>query len=218
MSTRANSYASNMAAASIGNHNDNDNNNILIRDAVVNLGGRIPGTYLARTLSNQDPNVNNNGGSSRKRIMDQLGLLEHLSAPSLNLSKRSLSETMSSLYAMMLIVTCLVFTCTEIVTSKVPLNYFESLGFYTYLYAVSVAFMLYLFCYVLRFTHGSNRLGIAIIIGGTVYDPPVNGVVNSAKPRSPIPPTTSMWKSLFAVWPRQQGSKSSLSPDRGLKI
>ncbi len=68
----------------------------------------------------------------------------------LNLAKRSLSTTMSALYAMMLIVTCLVFTSTEIITAKVPLNYFESLGFYTYLYAVSVAFMLYLFCYVLR--------------------------------------------------------------------
>ena len=51
---------------------------------------------------------------------------------------------------MSLIVACIVFTSTEVVTSKVPLDFFESFGFYTYLYSVSVAFMLYLFLYVLR--------------------------------------------------------------------
>ena len=51
---------------------------------------------------------------------------------------------------MSLIVACIVFTSTEVVSSKVPLDFFESYGFYTYLYSVSVAFMLYLFFYVLR--------------------------------------------------------------------
>ena len=37
-----------------------------------------------------------------------------------------------------------------------PLNYFESCGFYTYLYTVSVVFMLYLFCYVLRVRYSSE--------------------------------------------------------------
>jgi hypothetical protein len=41
---------------------------------------------------------------------------------------------MSELYAMTLIVICLAFTSTEIITEKVPLDYFESWGFYTYLY------------------------------------------------------------------------------------
>ena len=66
------------------------------------------------------------------------------------MAKKSLVSAMSSLYAMSLIVACIVFTSTEVVSSKVPLDFFESYGFYTYLYSVSVAFMLYLFFYVLR--------------------------------------------------------------------
>ena len=63
---------------------------------------------------------------------------------------------MSSLYAMSLIVACIVFTSTEVITSKVPLDFFESYGFYTYLYSVSVAFMFYLFLYVLRVKYYNN--------------------------------------------------------------
>ena len=70
--------------------------------------------------------------------------------PDLEVAKKSLVSASSSLYAMSLIVACIVFTSTEVVTSKVPLDFFESFGFYTYLYSVSVAFMLYLFLYVLR--------------------------------------------------------------------
>ena len=70
--------------------------------------------------------------------------------PDLAVAKKSLVSAISSLYAMSLIVACIVFTSTEVVSSKVPLDFFESCGFYTYLYSVSVAFMLYLFFYVLR--------------------------------------------------------------------
>ena len=52
----------------------------------------------------------------------------------LKVAKKSLIATMSELYAMTLIVICLAFTSTEIITEKVPLDYFESWGFYTYLY------------------------------------------------------------------------------------
>ena len=74
------------------------------------------------------------------------------------MAKKSLVSAMSSLYAMSLIVACIVFTSTEVVSSKVPLDFFESYGFYTYLYSVSVTFMLYLFFYVLRVKYygGSN--------------------------------------------------------------
>ena len=41
---------------------------------------------------------------------------------------------------------------------KVPMNFFESCGFYTYLYSVSVAFMLSLFCYVLRVKYSARYL------------------------------------------------------------
>ena len=70
--------------------------------------------------------------------------------PDLEVAKKSLISAMSSLYAMSLIVACIAFTATEVITTKVPLDFFESYGFYTYLYSVSVAFMLYLFFYVLR--------------------------------------------------------------------
>ena len=36
------------------------------------------------------------------------------------------------------------------------MDFFESCGFYTYLYAGSVLFMLYLFCYVLRVRYDSD--------------------------------------------------------------
>ena len=57
-----------------------------------------------------------------------------LSTVILKVAKKSLIATMSELYAMTLIVICLAFTSTEIITDKVPLDYFESWGFYTYLY------------------------------------------------------------------------------------
>ena len=56
----------------------------------------------------------------------------------LKVAKKSLIATMSELYAMTLIVICLAFTSTEIITEKVPLDYFESWGFYTYLYRYTV--------------------------------------------------------------------------------
>ena len=41
---------------------------------------------------------------------------------------------MSELYAMTLIVVCLAFTSTEIISEQIMLDFFESWGFYTYLY------------------------------------------------------------------------------------
>ena len=41
---------------------------------------------------------------------------------------------MSELYAMTLIVACLAFTATEIISEQIMLDFFESWGFYTYLY------------------------------------------------------------------------------------
>ena len=90
----------------------------------------------------------------RHHQLHQTGLFKHGGLlelpPDLEVAKKSLVSASSSLYAMSLIVACIVFTSTEVVTSKVPLDFFESYGFYTYLYSVSVAFMLYLFLYVLR--------------------------------------------------------------------
>ena len=73
---------------------------------------------------------------------------------------------------MSLIVACIVFTSTEVVSSKVPLDFFESYGFYTYLYSVSVAFMLYLFFYVLRvkYYQGSSSCSNGGMLGSKHKD------------------------------------------------
>jgi len=87
--------------------------------------------------------VDNRGG-----IFQQLGVID---LPfNLDIAKKSLTSTISALYAMMLTVTCLVFLSTEVITEKVPLDYFETKGFYTYLYIGSILFMCYIFFYVLR--------------------------------------------------------------------
>jgi len=68
----------------------------------------------------------------------------------LEIAKKSLTSTISALYAIMLIVMCLVFVSTEVITEKVPMDFFERKGFYTYLYLGSILFMCYIFFYVLR--------------------------------------------------------------------
>jgi len=81
-------------------------------------------------------------------IFENLGVVD---LPfSLDIAKKSLTSTVSALYAMMLTVTCLVFVSTEVITEKVPIDYFETKGFYTYLYLLSITFMCYIFFYVLR--------------------------------------------------------------------
>ena len=54
----------------------------------------------------------------------------------------------SSTYAQLLVVICIVAALSEVATHKVPFNYFE--GFFAYLYCGSIAFFLYVFCYLLR--------------------------------------------------------------------
>lgn len=54
----------------------------------------------------------------------------------------------SSMYAQLLVVICVAFFTSEIVTPRVPLFYFE--GFYLYLYSVSLLFLMYVYIYLLR--------------------------------------------------------------------
>ncbi|XP_067134851.1 proton channel OtopLc-like [Centruroides vittatus] len=56
---------------------------------------------------------------------------------------------MSSVYAQLLVVICVVFYICEIVSPKVPLLYFQ--GFYLFLYSVSLIFLLYIYLYLLHF-------------------------------------------------------------------
>jgi len=46
----------------------------------------------------------------------------------LEIAKKSLTSTISALYAIMLIVMCLVFVSTEVITEKVPMDFFERKG------------------------------------------------------------------------------------------
>lgn len=55
---------------------------------------------------------------------------------------------MSFIYAKLLVVVCIAYVISEVVTHKLPLYYYE--GFFTYLYGVSILFLLYVFCFLLQ--------------------------------------------------------------------
>mgnify|MGYP001225222406 CR=1 FL=1 len=65
--------------------------------------------------------------------------------------RTSLFITCSFLYAFLLIIICLAFLTSEVVTDNSPLHYYE--GFFTFLYLLSIFFLFYVFCYLL---HESN--------------------------------------------------------------
>ena len=112
-------------------------------------------TFIRHSLSETDVDQLAPGfypSLSRKRedktVFHNLGVID---LPfNLMIAKKSLVSTMSALYATMMVVACLVFVSTEVITIKVPVDYFESKGFYTYLYTGSILFMCYIFFYVLR--------------------------------------------------------------------
>lgn len=55
---------------------------------------------------------------------------------------------MSFIYAKILVVICIAYVVSEVVTHRLPLYYYE--GFFTYLYGVSILFLLYVFCFLLQ--------------------------------------------------------------------
>ncbi|XP_076375678.1 proton channel otopetrin-like a isoform X6 [Megalopta genalis] len=63
-------------------------------------------------------------------------------------SRTSLFIIMSFIYAKLLVVVCIAYVISEVVTHKLPLYYYE--GFFTYLYGVSILFLLYVFCFLLQ--------------------------------------------------------------------
>lgn len=88
-----------------------------------------------------------------------------------SLYRTSLFIGCSGLYCLILVVGCLVFLTSEIVTHHVPLHYFEvgqlnyilfyevedkllmcffPQGLFTYMYVVSILFLLYVFCFLLH--------------------------------------------------------------------
>ncbi|KAL0268551.1 UNVERIFIED_CONTAM: hypothetical protein PYX00_010452 [Menopon gallinae] len=63
-------------------------------------------------------------------------------------AKTSLFVIMSFIYAKLLIVICIAYVISEVVTHNIPLYYYE--GFFTYLYGMSIVFLLYIFCFLLQ--------------------------------------------------------------------
>lgn len=55
---------------------------------------------------------------------------------------------MSFVYAKLLVVICIAYVISDVVTHNIPLYYYE--GFFTYLYGVSILFLLYVFCFLLQ--------------------------------------------------------------------
>lgn len=64
------------------------------------------------------------------------------------LFRTSLFIIMSFIYAKLLVVVCITYVISEVVTHKLPLYYYE--GFFTYLYGMSILFLLYVFCFLLQ--------------------------------------------------------------------
>ncbi|XP_048511607.1 proton channel OtopLc isoform X3 [Athalia rosae] len=84
--------------------------------------------------------------------------------------KTSLFIIMSFIYAKLLVVVCIAYVISEVVTHKLPLYYYE--GFFTYLYGASILFLLYVFCFLLQESACCSR-------GADTPPPP---------PRPPKPP------------------------------
>lgn len=62
--------------------------------------------------------------------------------------RTSLFIIMSFIYSNLLVVVCIAYVISEVVTHKLPLYYYE--GFFTYLYGMSILFLLYVFCFLLQ--------------------------------------------------------------------
>lgn len=65
-------------------------------------------------------------------------------------SRTSLFIISSFIYAKLLVVVCLAYVISDVITHNLPLYYYE--GFFTYLYGMSILFLLYVFCFLLQGT------------------------------------------------------------------
>ncbi|XP_043253201.1 proton channel OtopLc isoform X4 [Colletes gigas] len=83
-------------------------------------------------------NVNKVGGATKHGTRVQI----------VRKTRTSLFIIMSFIYAKLLVVVCIAYVISEVVTHKLPLYYYE--GFFTYLYGVSILFLLYVFCFLLQ--------------------------------------------------------------------
>ncbi|XP_076760393.1 proton channel otopetrin-like a isoform X4 [Xylocopa sonorina] len=93
---------------------------------------------------NSSPNAQDNA-EKNNAANKEMELKNVRSTPA---KKTSLFIIMSFIYAKLLVVVCIAYVISEVVTHKLPLYYYE--GFFTYLYGVSILFLLYVFCFLLQ--------------------------------------------------------------------
>lgn len=62
--------------------------------------------------------------------------------------RTSLFIISSFIYAKLLVVVCIAYVISDVITHNLPLYYYE--GFFTYLYGMSILFLLYVFCFLLQ--------------------------------------------------------------------
>ncbi|XP_033172223.1 proton channel OtopLc isoform X7 [Drosophila mauritiana] len=62
--------------------------------------------------------------------------------------RTSLFIVTSLVYAILLIVVCIAYVISDVTTHRLPVLYYET--FFTYLYGVSILFLLYVFCFLLQ--------------------------------------------------------------------
>ncbi|XP_024871653.1 uncharacterized protein LOC112454463 isoform X4 [Temnothorax curvispinosus] len=86
------------------------------------------------------PFVDNNGKKDTPRRGSRVQIVQKKGT--------SLFIIMSFIYSKLLIVVCIAYVISEVVTHKLPLYYYE--GFFTYLYGMSILFLLYVFCFLLQ--------------------------------------------------------------------
>lgn len=59
------------------------------------------------------------------------------------------------MYAIILIVVCIAYVISDVTTHRLPVLYYET--FFTYLYGVSILFLLYVFCFLLQGKYNKNK-------------------------------------------------------------
>lgn len=74
--------------------------------------------------------------------------------------RTSLFIVTSLVYAIILIVVCIAYVISDVTTHRLPVLYYES--FFTYLYGVSILFLLYVFCFLLQGTFLSQSIRLLL--------------------------------------------------------
>ncbi|XP_011868207.1 PREDICTED: uncharacterized protein LOC105562189 isoform X2 [Vollenhovia emeryi] len=115
-------------------------------EAAAGGGGDTATLPVTRPLNpqNSPPNAQDNA-EKNNAANKEMELKNVRSTPA---KKTSLFIIMSFIYSKLLVVVCIAYVISEVVTHKLPLYYYE--GFFTYLYGMSILFLLYVFCFLLQ--------------------------------------------------------------------